>query len=256
MKILPELDAIFYQDHEWPLIQEDMRKTFLREYRQLLLQCEFPSKDLRPLLRPGVGPRAHLPFDLDPTKITGRLFLVDYMNIFPDFRHNLLQQQQFSSVSQIFKRTQFKKKVERLDHDSYLVALIHYLFQVCHQKQPPTSDDWVILITQGDTPCGKASLRRLAFLQDCHVLVLRVPCFSSPTVGCFSTFQKNEVDDYVLLYFAAFFDSYYKECVRENRCQMKPKLFLVSKDKYRWSHPSIFKSFRRFPKETSSSTMN
>lgn len=214
----PDIHSIFQQPLAWNPNETGMRNTFFDQYKEMIQHCRF---SVDPKLRPYLLPKAQkskevrIPLDIDPLLLKGQVTFIDYMNIFPHFRKELLVSDSKISVDRVFNDTIYSDKIDNLYRPEYLVALIYYAFKKCGSSQhlqSPQPDDWVIIVCQGSQSCGKVTFLEIPFLQNCKVLIIEVPCVIRGTGFikryCHEVYHKNETDDYYMMYFVMYLDFY------------------------------------------------
>ena len=247
-------EVIFNSKVVFPAQQQNMRMVFFDQLEEMVEKCTFPCPPtLGPFLKDPSKTRIRLPNDLDPLKFRGKIFFMDYMNIFPAFQKSLSSREKFRLDAEVWKDTSFQQKIENLYLPCYRMALMYYAFSLKgYDKMPPTADDWVWIVCQGQRHCGRVTVESCAFLNGCHVLIVEVPCsdhlhyyplFSSR--DCHLLYEKNEVDDYFLLYCLLYFQSFRDKIDLQIQHGMSSpeviswlwnqKLVLISNDQYSWA---------------------
>jgi len=274
----PSSYTIFNPQYKFPDSEKEMRRVFFQEMRYLLNKCEWevPST-LVPFLFPKkknflqkifTRQKYSLPMDLDPMSMKGRIFFLDYMNIFPHYFKDRI----FSveSTQHVHRGTMFKNKIQYLRNPDYLIGLIHYTFLKMKVTDAPTEDDWIIIITQNDgkKECGDFFFQKIPFLNNLSCLIMEVPCLKNRGIpfkseSCHIGFHKNEVDDYFLLYFILYLLDFRKlveeyvfelektrapfhdEIIKYKKFLKNQTLYLLSNDQYRWSDKIFSSSIKK-----------
>jgi len=224
--------------------------VFFDQLEEMVEKCTFPCPaGMASFLKQPWKTRIRIPNDLDPMKLRGRVFFVDYMNIFPAFQKALLAKEMLRTDADVWKDTSFQDKIKSLSLIPYRTALAQYVFSLKGLKAPPTPDDWLFIVCQGQKKCGSLFYEASTFLGGLHVLIVEVPCsdrlhyyplFTSR--DCHVLYDKNEVDDYFLLYCVLYFQAFRDEVARRSRTDSRytpflwsQHLLLVSNDNYAWA---------------------
>ena len=246
-------EVIFKSNLAFPEQEQNKRMVFFDQLEEMVEKCTFPCPPtLGPYLKESskAKTRIRIPNDLDPVKFRGKIFFMDYMNIFPTFQKSLSTREKFRLDSEVWNDTSFQQKIDNLYLPCYRTALMYYAFSLKgYDKVPPTADDWVWIVCQGQRKCGHLTVERCAFLNGCHVLIVEVPCFDHlnyyplfSSRDCHLLYEKNEVDDYFLLYCLLYFQSFRDKVAKESFIGTEAsswlwnqKLVLISNDQYSWA---------------------
>ena len=226
-------------------LEEDrMRMVFFDQLEEMVEKCTFPCPPgMSPFLKNPAKQRIRIPHDLDPQKFIHQMFFVDYMNIFPSFQRALLAKEKWRTDPEVWKDTSFQDKIDSLYLKPYRIALVDYVFSL-KNLATPQPQDWVFIVCQGRQKCGKLFYESSPFLHHCHLLIIEVPCVDNlnyyplfTSRDCHVLFEKNEVDDYFLLYCLLYFQSYRDRLQRTTPFHPllgSQKLVLISNDQYSW----------------------
>ena len=267
-------DAIFAPGHNlWPVEQLPMRVAFLSSLFYFLNQCSFhiPPEFIQYFYPPSPTGQTRFPTDLYPLECKGNLVFVDYMNVYPHIVHNLLAQKGKMTIQEIHSSTLYRDKLNTLDKHAFMVGMVQYIIENLGNKRfVPSPNDWFFVFSQGDGDCGSVTIEELPLLNRCKMVKIRVPCHwnGQPCHTMAPPFNKNEVDDYMLLYTVMYFDNFRlrtEDAIRqlknlpeendpyrdlfieflENFLQHQ-KLFIFSNDNYDWSHPNFKARITKF----------
>lgn len=209
---LVNVDAIFNPHHQWSAIEQPMRETFKTEYERMIhWKYPNPSQEFfqRYLKSDAKNKNViEVPYDLDPSQFDGRILFIDYMNVYKHYRKELLSDASAISLEDIHARITFEDKISNLENKEFLIGLLYFAFKKFNWTAP-NETDWIIIISQGDELDGKLNVEQIEFLNNCKCLRLQIPCFELTTMtACHRFYHKNEVDDYILLYFILYFQRY------------------------------------------------
>ena len=230
---------------------EPKRRVFFDQLEEMVEKCTFTCPPgMSSFLKDLTKEKIRIPNDLDPQRFRGKIFFIDYMNIFPAFQRTLLSREKLKLDSDVWKDTSFQQKIDNLYVPAYRIALLYYAFSLKGYDQiPPTANDRVFLVSQGgQKKCGRLTYESCAFLNGCHVLIIEVPCVDNlnyyplfTSRDCHLLFEKNEVDDYFLLYCLLYFQSA-RDKVSQHRSTpdkllwlWNQTLVLISNDQYSWA---------------------
>jgi hypothetical protein len=234
---------------------EPKRRVFFDQLEEMVEKCTFTCPPgMSSFLKDPAKEKIRIPNDLDPQRFRGKIFFIDYMNIFPAFQRTLLSREKLKLDSDVWKDTSFQQKIDNLYVPAYRIALLYYAFSLKgYTNIPPTANDWVFLVSQGgQKKCGLLTYESCAFLNGCHVLMVEVPCVDNlnyyplfTSRDCHLLFEKNEVDDYFLLYCLLYFQSARDKVenkILQNRSTPEESdwlwnqtLVLISNDQYSWA---------------------
>ena len=234
---------------------EPKRRVFFDQLEEMVEKCTFTCPPgMSPFLKNPTKEKIRIPNDLDPQQFRGKIFFIDYMNIFPAFQRTLLSREKFKLDSDVWKDTGFQQKIDNLHVPAYRIALLYYAFSLKgYDRIPPTANDWIFIVSQGgQKKCGRLTYETCTFLNGCHILVVEVPCVDNlnyyplfTSRDCHLLFEKNEVDDYFLLYCLLYFQSArdkVEQKISQNRSTpdelqwlWNQTLVLISNDQYSWA---------------------
>lgn len=247
-------EVIFDPSKPFSLEQERKRSVFFDQLEEMVEKCSFPCPPgMAPYLKDPEKQRVRIPNDLDPARFTGNVFFIDYMNIFPAFQRALLSKERPRLDADVWKDTSYYQKIENLSVAAYRIALLYYCFSLKgYDRVPPTANDWVFIVSQGSRRCGRLTYEESGFLNGCHILLIEVPCADNLnyyplfiTRDCHLLYDKNEVDDYFLVYCLLYFQSFrdrLEQAVMSGETASpllwSQKLVLISNDQYSWATPT------------------
>lgn len=242
-------EVIFKDLTSFEQTHQRKRMVFFDQLEEMVEKCTFACPPgMAPYLKNSEKTRIRIPNDLDPMKFRGKLFFVDYMNIFPVFQKALSVKEKLRTDAEVWKDTSFQDKIKNLYQTPYRAALVDYVYSLKGSKVPPTSGDWVFIVCQGQKKCGSLFYESCPFFHGLNLLIVEVPCSDQlnyhplfTSRDCHVLFDKNEVDDYFLLYCVLYFQAFRDEVARRSRVDSRYTAFLwnqsillVSNDNYAW----------------------
>jgi len=273
--------AIFDPHVHFPRGQGVKRSVYLDQLKNLVERCRYPKATFQSHVHAGsAGPDARIPLDLDPLTFKKNVFFVDYMNLFPGFFQSLLSVNAPKDSKTLMAEIPFRDKLRDLYRPEYQTAFVRYVYKLVQLSSPPSPDDVLMIVCQGEKGCGRVHFMKNEFLNQVQLFVVEVPCVNPATaVECHRQFRKNEVDDYFLLFSVLYFQTFrervetmletlnrtYRTEQESNKSKMEEKirlyqqflhnqkLYIVSNDNYEWASPiklRVTRYPRAFPRFT------
>lgn len=274
-------DPTYYNEQAMRRLPEELYRkhgAFFDQLEEIVERCRFSTYPaaMEKLLREGHKRNIRIPLDLNPMAFRERVTFVDYMNVFPDFMRHLTTKDSRKTPDIVIRETAFNDKIDSLQLPEYQAAFMRYVYARQHLSAPPSSEDVVVIVCQGQNKCGKLSFYENTFLNGVRILIVEVPCFDRVSQlqkttkmserACHIVHGNNEVDDYFLVFFIVYFLRFRKrleeaitilsglEQTTEVRSTIdeytkilfNQKLSIVSFDEYRWATDQKYAA-SRFP---------
>lgn len=282
-EIFPESifnDPTYYNEQAMKRLPKQLYRkhgAFFDQLEEIVERCRFSTYPvtMERLLRPGHKRSVRIPLDLDPMAFREKVIFVDYMNVFPDFMRHLTAKDSRKTLDILIHDTTFNDKIDSLRLPEYQAAFVRYVYARQHLSYPPSPEDVVVIVCQGQKKCGNLSFYENRFLNGVRILIVEVPCFDRISQlqqtkmnerQCHIVHGNNEVDDYFLVFFVVYFLRFRKRLEEaisilsglEQTAEVRrtideytmilfnQKLSVVSFDEYRWATEQKY-AVPRFP---------